>query len=163
MAFVKINVSTGTIQQLDRRYRGVREAIKNLDDRHKLLEEIKQGQVDRWAQDFMSGGDPEWTPTSPSQKERRVKQGFSPTPTLIRSGATMAHFFSQNEEGNVGAASITWSFSNRKGAYTVSHHTGYGLGRSTIPSRMLWNLDSEDQDIIAEQIEEFVEAQLDDL
>ena len=157
---VTMRVSSGTIAALDRRTKEVREAITSLDDRRELLQKIKKDQANRWAEDFMAGGDPPWPPTSTVQQARRIKEGYSPTPTLIRSGATLQHFISQNNQGRVNAASIRWDFSNKAGAYTVSHHTGYNLGGSVVPTRQLWDIDPKDEEFIVRDIEEFVEERL---
>ena len=153
---VTMRVSSGTIAELDRRTKAAREAAISLEDRRELLIKIKEDQATRWAEDFLSGGDPAWAPTSASQQARRVRQGFSATPTLFRSGNTFDHFDMENRAGKVNAASITWNFQNREGAYTVSHHTGYTLGRSSVPARQLWDITPEDEDLIVSDIEEFV-------
>lgn len=157
---VTMRVSSGTIAELDRRTKAAREAAISLENRRELLLEIKKDQATRWAEDFMAGGDPAWAPTSPSQMARRIRQGYSPTPTLFRSGNTFDHFVQQNEAGKVNAASIRWDFHNREGAYTVSHHTGYTLGGSAVPARQLWDITPEDEDLIVADIEEFVMERL---
>lgn len=157
---ITMRVSSGTIKALDRRSKAVRDAIGSLDDRRELLEGIKKDQAERWSEDFMEGSAGGWAPTSVSQQARRIKEGYSPTPTLIRSGATLEHFVRQNQQGRVNAASITWNFTNREGAYTVSHHTGFNLGGSTVPARPLWDIDPEDEEHIVRDIEEFVQKRL---
>jgi phage gpG-like protein len=160
---INITVTTGTIYALSAASNRVKKAIRDVDDRRQLLQEIKEGQAERWLDDFLAGGNPTWEPTSRSYRQRRRQEGFSETPTLIRTGRTLAHFASQNQDAAIGAASVRWDFQNAEGAYTVSHNEGYQLGPATVPSRRLWEFHPRDQDIIASQIEEWFAKKLGDL
>lgn len=157
---ITMRVNPASLREIGRLARRFENADQLLKDRRELLRTIRHEQSNEWAEDFMSQGNGEWEETSIFQQHRRVLQGYEPTPTLLRSGATFHWFNQQNRAGRVNAASITWNFMNREGAYTVSHHTGYPLGGSYVPSRELWSLEGEDEDRIATQIEEWVAARL---
>jgi hypothetical protein len=155
MSIISFRVSSNTLRQFARAAKKLENADELLKDRRELLREIRQEQSERWAEHFMSEGSGEWDETSMFQQRRRVQEGYAPQPTLFRSGSTFSWFDAQNRRGRVNAASITWNFTNREGAYTVSHHTGYDLGGSTVPARELWPLERY-EDEIADQIEEWV-------
>lgn len=143
-------------KELDRRRREIRELITNLDDRREVLEEIKKEQVERWVQNFESQGG-EYEPWAPSAEGG---------PALHVTGRTFSVFTDQAERGNVNAASVRWDFRNTFGAGTppnqapygqiVSFQEGYTLGNSEIPARTLADMDEEDEERIANTIEEFV-------
>ncbi len=135
--------------------KGLRRLVKNLtlllaelESRDEIMRDIMKEQNARWALNFNSqGGEYEaWQPTSGYQQDRRAKQGYSATPTLLRSGDTIQHFINQNEQAIVTDESVLWTFTNQMSprASTVSHHLGYNLGGSRIPSRVLWKIDDED-------------------
>lgn len=158
---ISLRVSTGTIAELDRRRKAVEKARLSLEDRKELMAKIKQDMVQEWAKDFQSGGDPAWAPTSASYQRTRIREGYSPTPTLRRSGALEANFYSQNQAGRINAASVTWNFRNAMGeAYPVSHHTGYTLGSSNVPARQLWDITGDDESRISKLVEDFVAQRL---
>lgn len=157
---IRIRVNPASLREIGRLARRFENAEELLRDRRELLRTIRQEQAEQWAEDFMSQGNGEWEETSLFQQVRRLREGYSATPTLFRSGATFSWFNQQNLSGRVNAASITWNFQNREGAYTVSHHTGYPLGGSWVPSRELWSLEAEDEDRISTQIDEWVTERL---
>jgi len=157
---IQMRVADASIRALTQAAGNVERARLLLEDRRQLLIDIREQQAEEWREDFESQQGGEWAETSPFQQARRVQEGYSPTPTLRRSGATFDWFNTQNMRGRVNAASITWNFQNREGAYTVSHHTGYTLGGSEVPARELWRLEAEDEDRIANDIEEWVASKL---
>jgi hypothetical protein len=135
--------------------KGLRRLVKNLtlllaelESRDEIMRDIAKEQNARWALNFNSQGGEygSWQSTSGYQQERRSREGYSATPTLLRSGDTMQHFINQNEQAVITDESVLWTFTNKTSprASTVSHHLGYNLGSSRIPSRVLWKLDDED-------------------
>jgi len=158
---ISISVDTSQITDAIRR---VGKFISALQHRQDLNQMLKEEQNERWARNFESqGGEYEdWQDTSMSYQQQRTREGFAPTPTLFRSGRTFLHFIVQNEAAGVSNNAVNWNFSNRiagrNGAYTVSHHTGYTLGGSTVPARLLWDLDEEDEDRGAADVEMWVDA-----
>jgi phage gpG-like protein len=148
---------------LDKAIRDVSDFIADVKNRKDVMQEIKQEQIDRWAENFQSFGaeyEP-WRETSKSYREQRVREGYASSPTLYRSGRTFAHFLQQNEAGQATNSAVNWSFTNRiagrNGAYTVSHHSGYQLGKSTVPARVLWDLDEEDEDRVEADLEQWLD------
>lgn len=133
-----------------------------LEDREEALERVKERQIERWQRNFASqGGEYQsWAPSAAATQASRMRRGFSPTPTLMVTGRTLAHFTQQNEEGSVSSSAINWNFENQplgdRWASTVSLHTGYRLRGNRVPSRMLWDLDRKDEDALKEEFEEFI-------
>jgi hypothetical protein len=158
-SLISFRVNPASLRQIGRFARRIENGADLLEDRRELLKGVKQEMVQRWRDDFMSEGRGEWAPTSLFQQVRRVREGYSPTPTLFRSGATFNWFDASNRRGRVNAASITWNFANKEGAYIVSHHEGYELGGNEVPSRDLWHLEEYEEEI-ANDIEEWVAAKL---
>lgn len=146
---------------------GLNGFIRDLRNRKELMDKLKETQVERWQANFESRGGEyeEWQETSPEYQAVRVAEGFSPTPTLERSGRLLTHFTSQNEAGKTNNSAVRWEFFNRvagrRGAYTVSHHTGYQLGKGArkhpVPARVLWDLDNQDEDRGATEIENWID------
>lgn len=134
----------------------------DLEDRREPLQEVKERQIARWNRNYTSqGGEYQaWAPNAAATIRDRASRGYATFPPLQVTGRTLAHFRSQNEEGNVSASAIDWNFNNQPGgdrwASTVSHHTGYTLGRSRVPARMLWDLDRQDEDALQQTFEAFL-------
>lgn len=141
---------------LDEFIRGLSDFIRQMKNRSEIMRKIKRDQVSRWSANFLSEGaeyGKHWEPTS----ENTV--GYSGR-TLYQTGGTYRFFMSLNEDGQVDNNSIEWGFYNamngRGGQYPVSHHTGYNLGSSRVPARMLWDLDNQDEDRIEEDLSRWV-------
>ena len=134
----------------------------DLERREDPLNEVKERQIQRWARNYASqGGEYQaWAPNAAATIRDRVSRGYAPAPTLLVTGRTLAHFQTLNEEGQVSASAIDWNFTNQPGgdrwASTVSHHTGYTLGRSRVPARMLWDLDRQDEDALQQTFEVYL-------
>ena len=152
---ITIRVASGSIQSLTRASNRVKAAVKDIDDRHEVLQEIKEGQNERWLSDFLAGGNPTW------EASWNAKHGLNAT--MMRTGNTLNHFISQNEEARLGAANVLWAFSNAPPASTVSHHTGYTLGGNTVPARTMWEFHPRDEEIIGNLIEEWFAKKLGNL
>lgn len=158
---ISITVDTSEITDAIRRIGRFISALQHREDLNQML---KEEQNERWARNFQSrGGEYEdWAETSDFQQQRRVQEGYSPTPTLEMTGRTLQHFLSQNDEASITNSAVNWNFTNRiagrDGQYTVSHHTGYRLGNSQVPARLLWDLDEEDEDRGEQDVELWLEA-----
>ena len=149
-------------------------------DRSQPFDEIKQRQIKRWETNFDSEGGiyGEWPPLDAWHFDAeegewhlgwtgrdRQAMGLDPEgPMLIRTEGTFRSFVEQNENGKVSENAVFWSFRNtgggvRGGAYPVSHHVGYLTALGTyVPSRVLWDLDEEDEDFADDMLERHVEA-----
>lgn len=150
---ISINISA---EGLDSFIRGLNDFSRQLRNRSEILRKVKSDQVRRWSANFLSEGaeyGKHWEPTS----EHTV--GYSGR-TLYQTGGTYRYFMSLNNAGQVDNDDIEWEFYNamngRGGQYPVSHHEGYSLGSSRVPSRMLWDLDPEDEDRIEQGIGRWV-------
>lgn len=134
----------------------------DLENREEPLEEVKERQIARWNRNYMSQGGEyrSWPGNAPSTIRSRQERGYQGWPPLIVEGRMITHFRDQNEEGNVSSSAIDWNMENRpdgdRWLSTVSHHTGYRLGKSRIPSRMLWDLDRQDEDALQNTFEVYL-------
>lgn len=154
-----IHIDEGGIDQLLTDLTGFE---TDLDRRQQPLQEVKERQIERWNRNYMSqGGEYQsWAPNAAATVRDRARRGYATFPPLIVTGRTLSHFQTQNEEGDVSASAIEWNFTNQPGgdrwASTVSHHTGYTLGKSRVPARMLWDLDRQDEDALKQAFEEYL-------
>ena len=144
---------------LDHVIKGVSAFIREMDNRKEVLQDIKEQQIERWATNFESEGGEydKWPESAMATQEYRTEEGMAPQPTLQRDGSLMTHFLAENQAGKVTNNAVNWEFTNSPpGGSTVSHHTGYVLNQSTIPARVLWDLDRKDEDRGQMEIEEWL-------
>lgn len=145
---------------LTRMISGIAGFMHDVERRQEVLDKIKKEQAERWVRNFNSQGGEyeEWEETSEAYQKRRVEKGNAPQPTLLETGGMLDLVTDQSNKGKVTNSAVNWNFSNQPGrAYPVSHQTGYVLGRSNVPARILWDLDKEDEDRGADMLEDWLE------
>lgn len=156
---ISLDVNT---TEIDRFIQDIKSFVQALNNREELMQDIKSEQVERWNANVTSQGAEysQWKPTSRSYQQQRVREGWQAQPTLDRSGKTILHVIRMNEDGTVTNNSAEWNFENnvagRAGQYPVSHDQGYQLGSSTVPSRVIWELDEKDVDRGAREVDEWL-------
>lgn len=160
--------STTAFLELDRRYKGVRNLIQNVNDRKKLLQQISKAQARRLKKNYKQMGSEygEWA--SGSQVSQTLRGGR----TLNRTGATYDFFASLADKPSINATSITWNFRNKfQGSdigpneaphgQIVSFDDGYEFPSFRgeylgVPARSLGEIDSEDENRAEMYIEDFI-------
>jgi hypothetical protein len=165
---LRVRVQAGTIRQLENLKRSANAFKRQIEDRENPLKKIKRRQIMRWAQNFSSEGGiyGDWPALSDTWTiPEREDQGYGAGPKLFRVGTLFTHFTDQNEDGTVDNQAVQWNFSNMGGprgfaGSTVSHHTGYPNpipGRAAIPSRILWDLDPDDDEAAHDIMEDWID------
>jgi phage gpG-like protein len=141
----------------------VQKARVALDERQPLMQRIKDRQIRRWATNFNSQGAlyGAWPALSPFTLARRAREG-SGSKMLVRTGRLVSWVTANNRAGVVDNQSVHWNFrfSGKDGSYAVFHNDGYYsvLYKAPVPARLIWDLNEQDENEIAELTEDYVDA-----
>lgn len=150
-----------TTNELEKLVRDNSRFLRKVHDRKRVLETIKDVQTQRWELNFDSKGS-EYEAWAPSRR------GLADT--LVDSGRMRRNVFEQQQDADLDSSTITWAFSNDEdsSSFPVSHHTGYSLTNNyghtnVIPSRRLWDFDSQDESRMTENLETWLEQLADEV
>lgn len=157
-----IRISPSSLAQVRRLRQDAASVFRELRNRAKPLREVKERQINRWAVNFDSQGAiygpwpalrPRWAGTN---------ETVSDGPMLVRSGRLQSWFHKSNKKGVVSNQAVTWNFAatgNKDGSYAVFHDLGSRNvpANSYNPSRRLWDLNDEDEEAIADIMDDWAD------
>jgi phage gpG-like protein len=162
-----VKVSSQTLRDFERLSKDTKAATVALNDNSRVMQQVKQYMVDRWATNFSSEGQiyGKWKGLAGWTLQDRAKKGYGSSPILVRTGALFSHFIRENEAGEVSNDAVYWQMKNKgsrgqPGGWTVRHHEGYDNplpNRGRIPARVLWDINDEDEERIEEITEDYVD------
>ncbi len=157
-----VRLSPSSIAQLRRLRQDTASVLRQLRNRTEPLRKVKTRQIQRWALNFDSQGAiyGPW----PALRPRWVGVGnyVSEGPMLVRDGALQSWFNKSNKKGVVSNQAVTWNFvgtGNKDGSYAVFHDLGSRNvpARTYNPSRRLWDLNDEDEEAIADIMDDWAD------
>lgn len=131
---------------------------ETLHDRTQPMNELKTYAVLRWRDNFESLGGiyGKWAPLSPRSWRRGNNHGGVP---LHLTGALFFNVMSQSNQGKVSKTKVTWAFRNGPPSYPLSHQFGWNPYFPQ-PSRVIWDLNAEDEAHAHRVLEAWVDQQV---
>lgn len=162
-----IHVDYGELSTFVANLRGMK---LRLEDYTKPLQAIKKYQIRRWAKNFTSEGGiyGAWAPLAAYTNDERESEGYPREhPILRRSGKLLGWVDTHNKLGKVSADAVYWEFhasGAKDGSYAVFHDGGFFSTKFgvPVPSRVIWDVNSDDEDGNEKRVANYVEQVLQD-
>lgn len=162
---LKFRIRTTDLRRVEQALRKTKEELA---DRSRALQEVKEYMIERWEFNFGTQGAiyGKWQGLRDSTIDQRRAEGFGAGPILYKTGWLFSRFSSANRRGRVNRASIAWNMGGGDDERLLHHHFGsYNKPASTRagrtvrnPSRLLWDINQEDENFTADKLEDWAEA-----
>jgi hypothetical protein len=166
---IKFHVDGDLGKDLRRLSRRGDNAIRDLNDRSKPLNKIKQKQITRWSHNFAKQGTEygsRWDDLSPATIQSRERPS---APMLVQTGSLFQHFTKLNKGGVVSDTNVKWIMTNAEGehggaANILYHHFGgenhgwYFGSLSDVPARPMWDMDEQDAESAKEELAKWMDG-----